>query len=318
MFTSFVLENQTTKQQIEFGQDYTSDYYFKEDGITIGPVGVEQNTYSYPNQVGLSVSSTTIKSRQVSIKGYVSYTPTREDIESVNGENGKLLSEIITKEIEKKKKTLNALVIPDDFLRMYIGDYYIEGKPDGSIQYGKTQDENNEYFCAFLIELYCSNPMFRKAKETISNIASSTGMFHFPWVLKPTGVVLSSRKSYQLIYAENEGNATVGAIITIEAKGEIENLEIENVTNGDTIKINKTLQVGEKVVINTNDGNDKGIFGTYNLVTENYYRYWDQDNKWMKFPQGLSLIGYSTDNESEKYVDIKIEMYPEKYNLEVE
>lgn len=318
MFSSFILENQTTKQQIEFGQDYSNQYHFKEGDIEIGPVGVEQNTYSYPYQVGLSISNTTIKPRSVSIKGYVSYVPTSSDIESVEGENGRLLAEIITKQIENKKKLLNSLIIPDDYVRMYIGEYYIEGKPDGSIQYGKTLQENNEYFCAFLIELYCANPMFRKVKETISNIAASIAMFHFPLILKPTGFVFSSRKSYQLIYAENEGNATVGAIITIEAKSEVENLELENVTTGEKIKINKTLQVGEKIIINTNDGDQKGITGTTGFVFENYYRYWDQDNKWMKFPQGLSLVGYSTENESEKYVDIKIEMYPEKYNLEVE
>lgn len=318
MFSSFVLENQTTKQKIELGQDYKSDYYFKEDGISIGPVAVEQNTYSYPYQVGMSISNTTIKSRPVSIKGYIAYIPTAADIQSVNGENGRLLSEIILKRIEAKKKTLNALIIPDDYIRMYIGDYYIEGKPDGSIQYGKTLQENNEYFCAFLIELYCSNPMFRKVKETVSNIATSIGSFHFPWIIKPTGIILSSRKGYQLIYVENEGNATVGGIIHIEAKTIIEGLQIENITTGERIKINKTLQAGEKITINTNDGNDKGIYGTYNLITENYYRYWDQDNKWMKFPQGLSLIGYSTENETEKYVDISIQMFPEKYNLEVE
>lgn len=318
MFSSFILENQTTKQKVEFGQDYNNEFHFKEGDIEIGPVGTEQNTYSYPHQVGVSISSTTIKPRSVSIKGYVSYVPTISDLESVGGENGRLLAEIITKRVEAKKKILNALIIPNDFIRMYIGDYYIEGKPDGSIQYGKTLQENNEYFCAFLIELYCANPMFRKVKETISNIAASIAMFHFPLILKPTGFVFSTRKSYQLIYAENEGNATVGAIITIEAKSEVENLELENVTTGEKIKINKTLQVGEKVIINTNDGNQKGIIGINGFVSENYYRYWDQDNKWMKFPQGLSLVGYSTENESEKYVDIKIEMYPEKYNLEVE
>ena len=318
MFSSFILENQTTKQKVEFGQDYTSEYYFLEDGIDIGSANIEQNTYSYPYQVGVSISNTTIRTRDLSIKGYVSYHPTIAEIESVNGENGKLLSEIIEKRIEAKKKVLNALIIPNDYIRMYIGDYYIEGKPDGTIQYGKTMQENNEYFCAFLIQLYCANPMFRKIKETVSNIAASIGSFHFPWVLKPTGIILSSRKGYQLIYAENEGNATIGGIITIEAKGEVENIELENVTTGDTIKINKTLHTGEKVVINTNDGNNKGIYGTYNLVTENYYKYWDPDNKWMKFPQGLNLIGYSTENESETLVDISIQMYPEKYNLEVE
>lgn len=318
MFSSFILENQTTKQKIEFGQSYESEYHFKEGDIDLGSINVEQNTYSYPRQVGLSISSTTIKSRQIAIKGYVAYTPSLEDIESVNGENGRLLSEIILNKIEKKKRTLNSLIIPDDYVRMYVDEYYIEGKPDGNVQYGKTMQENNEYFCSFLIEMYCSNPMFRKVKETISNISSSIGSFHFPLVLKPTGIILSSRKGYQLIYAENEGNATIGAIIYIESKSIIENPQIENVTTGEVIKINKTLQNGEKIVINTNDGNEKGIYGTVGLVTENYYKYWDQDNKWMKFPQGLNLIGYSTDNETEIYLDIKIQMYPEKYNLEVE
>ena len=318
MFSSFILENQTTKQKIEFGQSYENEYCFKNEEVFIGPVDTQQNVYSYPHQVGLSISSTTIRTRSVSIKGYVTYTPTQADIESVNGENGRLLSEIIIKKIEERKKNLNTLIIPDDYIRMYIGDYYIEGKPDGSIQYGKTQAENNEYFCAFLIELYCSNPMFRKMKGTISNISASIGNFHFPWVLEPSGIILSSRKGLQVIYAENEGNATIGGIIHIVAKSEIVNLEIENVTTGEKIKINKTLQNGEKITINTNDGNDKGIYGTIGFVTENYYKYWDQDNKWMKFPQGLSLIGYSTENGSEIYVDIKIEMNPEKYNLEVE
>lgn len=318
MFASFILENQSTKQRVEFGQAFTSEYVYKDGDIDIGAVNTAQNTYSYPYQVGLSISNTTIKTRQLSIKGYIFYTPTLAEIESVGGENGRILSEIITKKIEEKKAILNALVIPDDYLRMYIGDYYIEGKPDESIKYGSTEAENNEYFCAFLIEIYCSNPMFRKVKETISNIATSIGSFHFPLVLKPYGIPISTRKSYQLIYAENEGNATIGGIIHIEAKTTVENLEIVNVTTGERIKINKTLQSGEKITINTNDGNDKGIFGTIGLVTENYYKYWDFDNSWMKFPQGLSLIGYSTDNETEKYVDIKIEMYPEKYNLEVE
>ena len=318
MFTSFILENQSTKQRVEFGQAFTSEYVYKEGDIDIGTVNTAQNTYSYPYQVGLSISNTTIKTRTIAIKGYISYTPSLAEIESVGGENGRILSEIITKKIEEKKTILNALVIPDDYLRMYIGDYYIEGKPDESIKYGTTDEENNEYFCAFLIEIYCSNPMFRKVKETISNIATSIGHFHFPLILKPFGIPMSTRKSYQLIYAENEGNATIGGIIHIEAKTTVENLEIVNVTTGERIKINKTLQAGEKVTINTNDGNDKGIYGTIGLVTENYYKYWDFDNKWMKFPQGLSLIGYSTENETEHYVDIKIEMYPEKYNLEVE
>lgn len=318
MFTSFILENQTTKQKVEFGQSFTSEYVFRSDEIDIGSVNTDQNTYSYPYQVGVSISNTTIKTRTVSIKGYVFYVPSIAELESVDGENGRVLSEIITKKIEEKKAVLNALVIPDDYLRMYIGDYYIEGKPDESIKYGKTQAENNEYFCAFLIEMYCSNPMFRKVQETVSNISSSNGLFHFPLVLKPYGIPMSYRRSYQLIYAENEGNATIGGIIHIEAKSTVENLEIVNVTTGERIKINKTLTAGEKITINTNDGNDKGIFGTIGLVTENYYKYWDFGNKWMKFPQGLSLIGYSTENESERYVDIKIEMYPEKYNLEVE
>ena len=318
MFTSFILENQTTKQRVEFGQDFTSEYVYKDGDIDIGSVNTNQNTYSYPYQVGVSISNTTIKTRTIAIKGFISYSPSLAEIESVGGENGRILAEIITKKIEEKKAVLNALVIPDDYLRMYIGEYYIEGKPDESIKYGSTGSDNNEYFCSFLIEMYCSNPMFRKVKETISNIATSIGHFHFPLILKPYGIPISTRKSYQLIYAENEGNATIGGIIYIEAKTTVEGLEIVNVTTNEVIKINKTLVAGEKITINTNDGNDKGIYGTIGLVTENYYKYWDFDNSWMKFPQGLSLIGYSTENETEKYVDIKIEMYPEKYNLEVE
>lgn len=316
MIDSFVLENQTTKEKIEFGKVYTSEYIL--DKLDLGSVNTNQNTFSYPYQVGVSIASTTIKERDISINGYITYVPSLAEIQSVDGENGRILSEIIEKNIEEKKKKLNAVVVPDDYVRLYIADYYLEGKPEAQILYGKTEKDNNEYFCAFLLEIYCSNPMFRKVKETVSNISNSNGAFHFPLILKPYGIIMSTRTSYQLIFIENEGNATVGGKIYIEAKTIVENPQIENLTTGEKIKINKTMVAGEKIVINTNDGNDKGITGTIGLVTENYYRYWDFDNDWMKFPQGLSLIGYSTDNDTEQYLDIRIEMLPEKYNLEVE
>ena len=196
----------------------------------------------------------------------------------MNGENGRLLAEIINKKIEERKKILNALIIPDDYIRMYIGDYYIEGKPDGSIQFGKTEAENNEYFCAFLIELYCSNPMFKKMKGSISNIAASIGSFHFPWVLKPQGIILSSKN--QNINNEYKINNTHNQLITRDnSKNKYLRNEFDNniINNNAVIKIRKDItpqkiKINRRIINNNNKtikNNNKAINGSDNISMKN-------------------------------------------------
>lgn len=312
MIHSFNLENQRTKTNIAFGQDFDYNYLFEEGGIDWGNIEANHNTYTFPNQIGSNISSSKMKERQVTIQGYVYSKISIDDIKLVGYEEARKEA---YERMLRNKKELNNMINPNDYVRMIVGDYFIEGKPDQAIVYGATEESNNDYFCKFFISLYCSNPMFRKENKVESKLKESTPYFHFPLVLKPHGIIMSYREEYLIIPAYNEGNNKVGGIITIESKGDVVNPEVENINTGEKIKINKTLSKGEKIIINTNDGS-KSVVGIKDYQEENYFRYWDFDNTWFKFEEGTTLVGYSTDDSNESQLIVSIEIYPEKFALE--
>ena len=158
--------------------------------------------------------------------------------------------------------------------------------------------------------------MFKKITQTITTISGDSGMFFFPFIIKPIGYVFGVRNNYLVLEVDNEGDVEIGGKVTITALGEIVNPVITNMENGQQMKINKTMVEGEVIVINTNDGKDRGIWGYINLTRSSYLHYWDFDNDWIKFSPGLSLIGYGCDNQAETKMDVKIEINPARFGLE--
>ena len=126
---------------------------------------------------------------------------------------------------------------------------------------------------------------------------------------------MSGRENYLLLAINNEGNSSIGAIITFEAKADVKNPSIEDVGTGKKIIINKTLSKGEKVIINTADG-EKSVVGVIGGVEYNYFKYWDFNNDWIKFEGGTTLVGYSSEDYTEGSLDVMIEINPEKFALE--
>lgn len=313
MISNFILENRTTQKQITFGQDIDFDYIYKSDGLNWGNVPAEHNTYNYPNQVGVSISSTRVKERDISITGYVYYFLSEDELINVDRN---IWTQYCYEKIKDKKKILDEVINPSDYVRFIIGGYYIEGKPSSSVIFGNTEEENNVYFCKFLINVYCNNPMFKKNTLTKTVISGSNGIFHFPLVLKPTGIAMSSRYNYLLLAVDNEGSVSIGGKIILKAKGDVLNPSVENLSTGEKITVNKKMVDGEVITISTVDGKEKGIVGRLNGVETNYFQYWNFENSWFKFQQGTTLVGYATENSSESLLDVSIEINPEKYNLE--
>lgn len=314
MVSEFIIENQTTQDRATFGQDITKDFLFKSNGLNWGYAQGSHSSFYYPGQVGSYISMTSIKERTVMITGYCYYVLSPAEISAIP--NPEVRRKFILNRIEEKKEYLNGLINPLDYVRIIIGDYYLQGKPQYNVIYGNTIEENNEYFCMFSIEIYCNNPMFRKKVDTKTVLTGSKAGWHFPLAIPTTGFIFSTREEWLIIGVENEGNVEAGAKITLEAKDEIVNPTLTNLTNGQQMVIRKTMEAGEKIIVNTNEGNERGIIGIVNGVTYNYFRYWDFDNTWLRFPKGTSLIGYSTDNGNELSLNVSIDINPEKYALE--
>lgn len=314
MVAEFVMENKSTKEKVTFGQSPSFDVLYKSGGLDWGSPPATHNTYSYPGQVGDSISSTKINGRDISITGYVYYWLTQDEKSKFDYESR--LGYAYSK-IEEKKEILNRLINPNDVLRLTIGNYYIEGNPTSPIKYGATEDENNTYFCKFMIDIYCSNPMFKKTTVAKTTLSGRIPRFHFPLVFKPHhGMLMSIRQNYLMLSVENEGNVSIGGKIILTCDNPVKNPTIENVGTEETIRISKTLAKGETITINTSDGKERGITGEYRGVVRNYFEFWDFNNTWFKFQPGITLIGYSAEDGTETSLYVSIELNPEKFNLE--
>ena len=313
MVSGFIIENQTTKARVTLGFNEKMDYVYKENGLDWGYAPASHSTYFYPGQVGENISMTNITGRDVTITGYVHYVPTEADRSNYDKSVWEVLVET---KIKEKKAVLNSLINPVDDLRIIVGDFYLEGRATRSVQYGNTREENNELFCMFVLNIYCPNPMFHKVISPNTVVSGSSPGWHFPLSIPDTGFKFSTRTDYLVISVENEGNAAVGGIITIEAKGEVKNPTVANIETGESFTIYKTLSNGEVVEVDTRLGNTQGIKGGMGEATENYFKYWDFENDWIQFGVGSVLVGYSTDNKSESLMNVKIEIRPEKYGLE--
>lgn len=314
MITEIIATNKTLNTKYKFGQDLSCDYLYKDGGVDWDNVPATHNTYTYPNQMGSTISSTKIQNRDITIEAYVYYVPSGEET------RGMTYDEKVAycyNKIKEKKKKLNDFINPLHYIRLSVGDYYIEGKPEATPKYGVEYEDNNEYFCKFVFTIFCDNPMFKKNTETKTVLSGDTGVFHFPLIFEPEPrMIMGTRVNYLMLLVDNEGNAAIGGKIKIEAKGEVQNPTITNLITNEHITINKTLLAGEVVTINTVDGEKKGVYGRYQGVESDYLQYWDFNNTWLKFESGASLIGYSSDNQSELLMDVSIELNPVKYGLE--
>lgn len=314
MVKGFIIENQTTKERVTFGQTPKYDYIYKNDGLDWGYAPATHSTYFYPEQVGEYISVTNITGREITITGYAFYVPTEVDLSNYGKFDG--IPALVEREMLKKKKVLNGLINPKDFLKITIGNFYLEGKPTRSIQYGNTYQENNEFFCMFVINVYCNNPMFHKVVAPNTVVSGSSPAWHFPLEIPDTGFQFSTRTDYLVISVENEGDSTVGGIITLKADGEVKNPSVENIETGESFTIYKTMQRGDVIEVDTRAGSYRGIKGGHGEPTENYFKYWDFDNKWLQFGIGTNLVGYSTENQSELLLTVTVDVKPEKYAVE--
>lgn len=314
MISQFLLENLTTQQRALFGQEPSCDFLYKDDGLDWGTAKARHNTYTYPGQIGVSISSTNVQERSISIVGYACYVLSKSERE------GLTYSERIEygyQKILEKKEMLSAIINPSQYVRISIADYYIDGKPSSSIAFGNTEAENNQYFCRFTINIYCADPLFKKQTNVQTALSDSLPRFHFPLIFSQNrGIIMSIRREYKLIAIENNGAVPVGCTIVLEARGRVVNPKIENIQTGESLVIDKTMIAGEKIVINTVDGNDKGVKGYIDEEEYNYFKYWDFENDWMKFPRGISLVGYSVEEGEESSLNVLIEINPMKYSLE--
>lgn len=155
------------------------------------------------------------------------------------------------------------------------------------------------------VTLKCSNPYFLDEKDTKRKLKYFEGGLAFPI----TFVTKFAEAGYSKII-NNVGDVEVPVIL--EYIGAAENPIITNETTGEYIKVNRTLEEGQKLVINTAEGEETVDIVSADGTKTNVFNWIDPLTTFFKLIQGENKITYSADNEVNQDVIVNV-IYANKY-----
>lgn len=293
MIESILLTNTVTLQSVLLDKDNSE---LVLDEADLGTVEGTHHSYKYVSQVGVYIDSTTLEQRVVAISGWV--TGNTYD------------------ELKANKAVLNKLINPLHTVEVVVQDKYkLDFKPDFSVKYSASYEENNEVLCKFLIQGTCADPMFTTKDKQTALVASIIPKFRFPLVIPQNkGILMGLREPSLLATLNNDGDTDTGLLVTFYCTSTVTNPSLLNVDTREFIKINKTMSADEKIIVSTGSG-EKYIKGIVSGEEFNYFKYMDFDSTWLQLHTGENTLKYDAD-ENVDGLEVLISFLP-KY-LEVQ
>lgn len=278
MVERIVLKRLKNLEELVLDMVSTPNYILKS--VDWGTIKGKHHSYKYVNQIGESITNTSLGTRSISIEGWIV------------AQSSELM--------DKLKRKLNGFINPQDVIELRYNDYIIQFVPDETVKYANERAENNDAFCKFVINGTCPNPMFTSVNENISVFAEMISKFHFPLVLSQSlpekGVIFGNRTESLIANVINNGSVSTGMRILFKAKGTVVNPKLINVNTQEYFALNKTMVAEEEIEINTNIG-EKSIKGKIgNAPYGNYYMYKDMDSQWLQLDVDDNLFRYDAES----------------------
>ena len=156
----------------------------------------------------------------------------------------------------------------------------------------KSIKETSKYMIEwqqFTIDLLCADPLYKSIDDYNKNIAEIGGLFTFPLVLLESGKPMGYRIFNENIVIENDGAVATGVIVTFNATGSV--VKPRFTINGEFIEVNLTMELGDTLVISTNNRN-KYI----KLNGENVMQKMNRQSIFVQLAVGTNTIGYSAES----------------------
>lgn len=147
----------------------------------------------------------------------------------------------------------------------------------------------------FLIQLYCPNPFWMDIKESKKEIALWMGDFHFPLIILPEGIIMGHRISNLIVNVFNKGDVECGMRIEFKALATVVNPSLFDVNTRKFLKVKRTLQAGDKLVVNTSFGNKKVEIIRSNGTKENVFNWIDLQSEFLQLQVGDNLFRYDAE-----------------------
>ena len=264
----------------ELALSMTDTPFYILNNVDWGVVQGTHHSYKYVNQIGVSITSTSLKERSITVTGWI----------IANTEE----------EMDERKQFLNRYFDPRYEIDVMYKSYFLRFVPDNTVKYGTSEKENNDTIVQFQIKGTCADPLFSEINGSKETIAATIATFHFPLIMSTNlyerGLVFGYRQPSLTAKVTNKGAVEVGMKIVFKAIGELTNPKLIDVDTREFVAIEKSMVAGEEIVINTNVG-EKSIKGKIgNEDYSNYFMYKDLDSTWLQLRLGDNLFRYDADS----------------------
>ena len=248
-------------------RDYTG-YWL--GAVDWGEVEGSSKTYRYYNQIGETIVSTAIGSRDLSIEGWVIET----------GEDS----------MRARCDTLNSFFSPvEDYTLSYRG-WTIDFRPTSSVVYSRQRKTDNEILRKFLLQGTCPFPFFSPEQAVTVPFDLSAKQFRFPTGFGQTAPVVfaTTEKLYNTrIY--NPGGFAAGVTIQIDFVGNVTNPRVRDLKTNRLIGINRACTNGERLTIVTIPGQKSMTLRRADQTVENVIKHRHVETSWLQLAPGSNV-----------------------------
>ncbi len=146
-----------------------------------------------------------------------------------------------------------------------------------------------------LISCTASNPFWMDIMESKAEVALWQGDFCFDLEIpESTGIEIAHREPSLIVNVFNGGDVDCGIRAEFRALATVVNPSILNINTQEFIKINKTMEAGEVITLNTSFGNKK-LESTLSGITTNIFNYIDFESTFLQLSTNDNLFKYDAD-----------------------
>ena len=151
------------------------------------------------------------------------------------------------------------------------------------------------------ISIICPRPYFESVETTTHYIGDVHDLFEWPFDISESAPVEISRESTSFIYTyDNTGDVETGAIFEFDIAGSVTGLTLTNFTTMEYIGFNYSFSSGDKVTVNTIQGQLSAKL-IHDNTEINLLNYLISGSNWVKLATGQNEIIYqvSTGDEAD-------------------
>lgn len=181
---------------------------------------IDVGTSQSINQVGVTVESQLVGAKTSTIKGFIQGDSTAT-----------------------KRRMLSVIRPMDNATITVNGEYQID-----VVVASTPLLERERSFAQWEFSVTAPYPFWRKAAATVTPMSGLVGMFRFPWNITQTYTFGKRLESF-FTNVTNGGQVATYFDLVMDAESTVVNPVILNVGTGDFLKLNKTLEMGERVTI---------------------------------------------------------------------